>query len=1774
MLSIPGYEIKEKINSRPTIEIYRAVEIKSERPVILKYVPTTNEFDSSVVNLKNEYEVLKHLENSKDMLKVYSFEKHIDGFLLSAEDIFGYSIKHFNKKKMLELNSFFIIALKICDLLSELHKNKVIHKDIKPDNIIINPINMEIRIIDFGISTRLSKEETKWTAHKVLEGSLQYISPEQTGRMNRVVDYRSDFYSLGITFYEMLTGSLPFSSKDHLELVYSHINRIPLMVHQLNPEVPLALSKIVEKLMSKTAEKRYQTALGLKYDLEICYEYFQKEKENYNRKFDFELGKNDISDEFKFPQKLYGRDEDIAVLLDKFSEVCKSGKTDLILIGGYSGVGKSSLVKEINKPITGSRGFFLSGKYEQYNRNVPFSAIIHIFKYLLEHILSEMPDEIEKWKNNILLNLGHNGKVITDVIPELECIIGAQPPVSELGSNENANRFYHVFKDFIKVFASSNHPLVIFLDDAQWIDGDSLILIKYLLEDESVKYIYLILAYRDNEVDAAHPFLSMLNSLKQKGYKINSINLKPLHLKSVISLLSDSFHEKEFECEELANAIYRKTGGNPYFIYELLKQLIKTEMIKFNYDERKWDWEIDKINSVTISDNIIELLISRIKKLPDDSWEVLKIASCIGNNFNLNLLSRVISKAPRLVSLELMQIISEELIVPIGDNYKLAHSMLEGEDNEQKNYLISKNIHYNFQHDRVQQASYELLSETSKKHIRLKIGKILLKDSSEVELDEKLFDIVNHLNVGYELLESDFEIKSLIQLNYQAGRKAKFSTAYKPALYHISFAMKLLKKDSWENEYELTFSIYLEKAELEYLNGNFEKSEECAKSLIEHAKTGIEKATVYKLLIIQYSLSAKYAEAIDALRKSLTPLGIDLPENNFLEVLSSEFKLAKSNLGTREISSLINDPEISLPEKKIAVKLLTAALPASYLSNPNLWSVIVLKTVNLCLTYGNIADTYGYSCYGILLGGISGDYKNGYEFSLLALKLSEKYNSQSDKCKASNVLANLVQSWVRHIKETEDINRIGFQAGLDSGEVQHGGYCALHTPINSFYRGRNTGYILEESNKFFQFCSKVQNFFAMDTIKGIELILLNIMNSTENELEFKNAKVNEPDFLETCANHQSYFAICVYRIMKAQILYLYDKSNLALSEIIEAEKLLNYIAGEISIAEHNFYYSLILLSLYKESDKFKRLEYINKIKSNQKKMKTWAENCPENFYHKYLLIEAEIARLEYKNWKAIKLYDESIAEARKNEFLQNEALALELAGKFWLKKNNRKLAQNYLSEAFLKYENWGANRKIQLMKKEYSNLLLNNPIDIEYSSSLRLSTTVTEIFSVQSFEFQSIIKNLLEISAELNLGNLLIKIIQIMTEGVNADRGVILLKNNGNLFIQADSTDEFKNIKVLSNIIISEYTNIPKSIIYYVDRTNEYRIVGNAVQDEKYGKDPYIEKLKIKSILCSPIILNGELTGILYLENKTYDGAFNADDLLNIKILISQIGISIDNALKYSKIEQKVSEKSKEIELNSNKILEKNKFLEESNEYLRLFRDRLISHKLKFKDFISDYFIVFYPEEINLNDLFWPISINGYEFIVSISHKNKDILKTFIPMFSVSIINQFIIDRKIYDPIIILEYYNKFMLLTLDDDKKEKYEIYKMDICIFRFSKTEIVISGTHDPIFCFQNDNLSILNFDKKTLKEEKEFVMSPNIHEIQHNKPGRTELYIFNNGFFEEENLEKITLTRVKVIEILKKYHSAKSNIQKEKIKNEIIGNMKDMSLSVNIEIVGIII
>ncbi|MEG4212923.1 AAA family ATPase [Microcoleus sp. S13_B4] len=1533
MLKLPGYTNFQKINEGVKTVVYRGLKLQNQQPVIVKLLSSKYPHPIDVANLKYQYEIAKNL-NIPGVVKCLALERYQNSFALIMEDFGAQSLNYILPSLKNDFIGFLRIAIQLAETLGQLHKQQIVHKDIKPPNIIVHTATWVVKIIDFSISSRLGRENQTINNPNCLEGTLAYISPEQTGRMNRSIDYRTDFYSLGATFYEMLTGSLPFAATDPMELVHCHLAKQPVPPIQLNPEIPQAISDITLKLLAKTAEERYQTAEGLKADLENCLTQLQE----FGTISPFIVGSKDLSGQLLIPQKLYGREEEVAVLMEAF-ERTSLGTTEMMLVSGYSGIGKSCLVNEVHKPVAAKRGYFIAGKFDQFKRNIPYASLIQAFQSLLRQLLTEDSEKLAVWKEKILTALSQNGSLIINVIPELELIVGHQPEVPQLSSYESQNRFNRVFQQFFKVFCQPEHPLVLFLDDLQWADSASLKLIQLLMSDRDSQYLLTIGAYRDNEVNPAHPLIQTLEKIRESGAAINNITVKPLQLNHVRQLIADTLNEspEASRIKSFSELLFNKTQGNPFFLTQLLKVLDSEQLLTYDTFIGIWQWEIELIQTIGIANcNIVELIAKNILKLPASTQKVLKLAACIGSTFNLSVLAIVNEESESVTASGLWPALQSGLILPLSGNYKIPLVFQQEELSEL--ILSDSRVDYKFLHDRVQQAAYSLITESDRKSTHLSIGKLLLQNTSPEDRKENIFALVNQLNFSTDLIVGQVEKDELAFLNLIAGQKAKAATAYEAAARYLNIGLELLAANSWQSQYELTLNIHVEAVETEFLNTNFKHSELLADAVLKEAKTLLDKVKVYELKIQSYVAQNQLIKAIDTGWEILEMLGVS---PKLLVAGNASVKLPS-------LTDLENVPEMNAPDKLAAMRLLmTISAPAS-IAKPEMVLQIVLTQINLCLENGHSAlAAYAYSIYGLLLCAALGDLEAGYYSGQIALKLLEQFNAKELTAKVYTLFNVTIRHWKEHARETIDALQFGVQSGLDTGDVEYAGYCALNSCAHIFLIGNYLESVESRQAHYLDLLLKLKQEFGIYYVKIWRQLVLNLFRPTADKCCLIGESFDEVEMLpilETANNQISLFAAY---LAKAILSYLFKEFAAAIENASIAEKYKASAPGHMTVAVHNFYYSLALLAQYPDvrapaesGRESEQQEALAIVELNQEKMKGWAYHAPANYQHKYELVEAEIARVKGQNWEAMEYYDLAIAGAKKQGYVQEEALAYELAAEFYLGASREEIGQTYMASAYYGYARWGAKTKVADLESRYPPLLslisAANNASFERTTSTETTTFTHNTIGNSFLDLATVMKASQVLASEVVLSKLLEKLLKILMENAGAQSGFLILAKNGDLLIEASGSVERDRIIVQQSLPIAFSQDLPLSLINYVVRTKRDVVLDDAGRDELFKNDIYIVKNNTKSILCTPIINQGTLIAVLYLENNMAVGVFTAERQEVLKLLSTQAAISLENAFLYKNLSaanEKLQEYSQTLEAKvqdrTREVTEKNALLQQ-----------------------------------------------------------------------------------------------------------------------------------------------------------------------------------------------------------------------------------------------------
>ncbi|WP_375494223.1 PAS domain S-box protein [uncultured Nostoc sp.] len=1536
LISISGYHLTQELYNSSRTLVYRGYREADQKPVVIKLLKNLYPSFTELVQFRNQYTIGKNL-HQPEIIQTYDLEPYQHSYALVMEDFGGISLKHWWWISERSLREFLVLAIALCNSLDTLYRHRVIHKDIKPSNILINPETKQVKLIDFSIASLLSQETQTLMSPNVLEGTLAYLSPEQTGRMNRGIDYRTDFYSLGVTFYELLTGELPFESNDAMELVHCHIAKQPNKLKIINSkftneDIPQVICGIVMKMMAKNAEDRYQSALGLKYDLEICLSQIQESGKIQN----FQIAQRDVSDRFIIPEKLYGRDREVQTLLAAFERVANNQR-ELMLVAGFSGIGKTAIVNEVHKPIVRQRGYFIKGKFDQFNRNIPFSAFVQALRDLMGQLSRESDVQLETWKLKILAALADNGQVIIEVIPELEQIIGQQPAVSGLSGTAAQNRFNLLFQKFIQVFTTKEHPLVIFLDDLQWADLASLKLIQLLMSESKCSYLLLIGAYRDNEVSAMHPLMLTLADISKAQTIINTITLMPLSQSKLNQLVTETLKCTENLALPLSQLIYQKTQGNPFFITQFLKALHQHGLIQFNFEAACWECDITQVSQQAITDDVVEFMALQLKKLSQSTQEILKLAACIGNQFDLETLAIIAKKSQIETATCLWKALQEGLILPQTEVYKFyqqesfvpSHSLRGGVPlrgsklrvaSRREAFISLANreemiVGYKFLHDRVQQAAYSLIAKDQKPQFHYTLGQLLLQNTSDAEQEEKLFDIVNHLNMGsFQITETTERLK-ISQLNLLAGQKAKLSTAYQAGVLYLSAGIKLLPLDSWESDYHLTFSLYRECIECQYLAGDFEAAETLVATTLNNARSQLDKAAINAIRLIQYQNSAIYEKAIQIGLESLKMLGLELPIAPNKQTITLAAQAVAKNLGDRQIASLAVLPQMENNEQQMLLLLLINLIPPTYIANQDLMVLVILKMTNLCLQYGNTPlSSFVYLWYATVLCSIFEEYEKGDSFGALGLQLNEQANILAIKGKAYMTFGSFVSHWRRPLPEGLETIKQSFYPAMEAGELSwcfHGGSFNFW---KKFLVCDRLDDLAEEQKRLVEFAEKIEPPAAL-ALAIQHQVLANLQGTISDRFSLNDETFNETSTLKVFADSQYAYGMSTYYFAKAFLHYSYGDYATAYQLGLEAEKTHGSLYGQFQIILHDFYQALSIIQLYVYGSTSETLqhEYLEKLQKYSQKFKMWADNCPENYLAFSLLLEAEIARISEYYGQAVGCYDRAIAIAKANKYLYTEALANELTARLYLEWGKERIAQEYLFNAYYCYVRWGAKAKVDDLEKRYPQLLAPilqqreqslNTTDSFLTLSFYNNKTSTSDSISETLDLATVLKASQTLSSEIELEKLLATLLQVMIENAGAEKCVLMLLRHERLLIKGIVSAGMEPI-VLPQIPVEESQDIPLELVYSVKHSLEPTVLFDATADPRFASDPYILSQQPKSILCSPILLRGRFAGIVYLENNLTTGAFTSDRVNILNLLCTQAAISLENARLYAHEQEK-----------------------------------------------------------------------------------------------------------------------------------------------------------------------------------------------------------------------------------------------------------------------------
>lgn len=1508
MIELPGYRLLDQLHVGVKSLVYRGQRLADGQPVIVKVLRSERPTQDELMQFRHQFAIARGL-NLPNIVQPYDLLPYRQSYALILEDFGGLALSQWLEQRRatgqvgLGLPEFLEMAQQLTAILKHLNDHGIIHKDIKPSNLLINPATRQVKLADFSLASRLPREALLGQRYNMLEGTLAYISPEQTGRINRGIDYRTDYYSLGVTLYELLTGRVPFAADTLMGLVYCHIAKTPPPIASLNPTVPAVVAAIVGKLMAKNPEDRYQSAVGLHHDLKRC----RTQLEQTGQIAAFELGRRDRSCRFLIPEKLYGREQAVAAVLAAFERVGGAGSGvgtggggEIVLVAGSSGVGKTAVVNEVQKPMARQQGYFIQGKFDQFRRNTPFSGFLTALQALMQQLLSEPEAQLRAWRSGILAALGTNGQLLIDVIPELEQIIGPQPPVVELSGQAAQHRFNRLFQNFIQVFATPQHPLVLFLDDLQWADLASLQLVTLLLGDLQCPHLLLIGAYRDNEVSPAHPLLLTLDSLRQSGTTVSTITLPPLSEASLGQLVADTLVCPVPLAQPLADLVYQKTGGNPFFATQFLQALHQEGTIAFDSAQGAWQCDLARARSAALGEDVVTFMAQQLQKLSPLTQAILKLAACIGNPFNLGTLALVSEQPETDVAIALWSALELGLVLPQRELHTL---FLEPEASGLSPLpaLDTPDLSYRFLHDRIQQAAYSLIPADQCSQTHLTIGQLLWHKSSLAQRDEQLFTIVNHLNEGQALLTAAPKREQLAQLNLQAGRKAKAATAYPAALDYLRQGIALLPANTWGQQYDLTLALHQEITETAYLCTDFEQMEQWADLTLRHAYNLLDQLPVYEVRLLADRAQGNYLAAVRTGLQVLRILEVDFTEQPTPAEVQQALAETRQLWAGQDPLSLLALPKMAEMQRLAAMQIMTKLTAPTYRALPALMPMLMAKQVEFSIRYGNSSiSIFAYAGYGMALCGM-GDIEAGYGFGQLALGLLEQLGAAACESRAGYLVHNFISHWRDPIRQTLPAFGQAYQSGLATGDLECVVLNAQAYSHYAYFAGQPLADLAAEMAAYRQTLRQLKQ-VSLKCLEIVQQTVLNLLGEGKNPWCLSGSVYEAEASVRFHLEHGDRTSLFHYHFNQTVLYYLFGQLELAAQQ---ADQVATYLDGgraQFPIALYACYDALIQLALYDQTPAADQPARWQRIQQQQAKLAQWASFAPSNHRHRWQLVEAEIARVEGRYLEAMAAYDGAIATAKAHGFIQDEGLANELAARFYRASGRDNLAQPYLHAAYHAYAHWGAKAKLHQLETLYPEALqmILSPLPAPgvLSTSDQISSRTSD---TAALDLAAVIQASQAISRELRPEQLIVTLMQLALENAGAEHGALILRQADQLMVVAQCLSGETCQVDLSPLATSR--RLPISLIHFVDRTADPLVIDDMRVELRFAADPYLSQHSLKSVLGLPLVHKSQAIGVLYLENNLTTGAFTSDRLQVLDILCAQAAISFENANLYQNLE-------------------------------------------------------------------------------------------------------------------------------------------------------------------------------------------------------------------------------------------------------------------------------
>ncbi|KQV78132.1 AAA family ATPase [Rhizobium sp. Root1220] len=1442
------------------------VRIKASPPYLVVGPVDTRRSREIAARLSNELSLRPHLDSSwavrPNELKVSNGVTS-----LTFEDPGGDCLKRL-LGAFVDIRSFLRLAIAISDSVAKLHAAGLLHKDIKPSNILVSSSGDRVWLTGFGIASRLPKERQTPAPPEIIAGTFAYMAPEQTGRMNRSIDARSDLYSLGVTLYETLTGVLPFVAADPVEWIHCHVARQPAFPGQRRPGIPPQISSIVMKLLAKASEDRYRSAEGLRSDLQRCLAQWDAHGEIEP----FDLGAGEAPDQLIFHEKLYGREQEVERLAAAFERVATTGISGLVLVSGYSGIGKSSVVNELHKLLVSARGLFAVGKFDQYQKGIPYATLTQAFQALVRQLLSKSDVELAQWRTALSQALGANGGLMVNLIPALAHVIGKQPAVPELSGREAEKRFRQVFLQFIGVFARPEHPLVLFIDDLQWLDTATLDIFESLADQAEPSSLLLVGAFRDNEVDAEHPLATRLETVRSSGIPTEVITLRGVGLDDVGRMIADALDAQREEVEPLAEIVFAKTGGNPFFTTQFVASLVDEGVLYYDASATGWRWDIDRIGAKYVSGSVVDLMVERISRLSEGSQQALKQLAGIGNNVKIATFQRMTGYSGNQTETLLHEAFRAGLLYQSEDAYSFAH-------------------------DRVHEAAYSTIPERERGTTHWAIGSRLLATLDEGEIEADLFEIVSHFNRGEAADASHSERATVALLNLRAGRKAKASAAYAAACGYLAYGAVQLGEKAWNLYYDHAFALALEHAECTFRSGDVDQTERMVEVLLARRMSDVDRAAIYRIKVEICVVKSDNRGAVGNAIEGLRLLGINLPLRPSWDDVTREYGAIWENLQGRPIESFGDLPAMTDPKALAAMRLLAEMQPPAYFTNFNMTILVICRMINLCLERGAASTSaQGLVLLGYVMGPAFGRYKDGYRIAKLAGRLAAERNSPVDAARV-NHLTGLAAAWTEPLPSALDWLRTAFRGGVEAGDLYYACFEASVIVLHVFLSGQNLEDVDGECAQALEFARKTGFRAGADLVIATERAVASLRGRTHGLASYSGEGFDEAAFESELVTTQNSVVMWWYWTRKTMVHVLagdYEKALTAADQVQSNPSIRNM---QIEQMDYHYFSGLALATLIDRAPEREREAMSKRIAGHHAQLHTWAREARSpSFADKHVLLAAEIARLEGKSTEAQRLYDESIRLARMNGFVQYEAIANETAARFHSGRGSDKLARSYLLEARACYARWGATAKVRQLDEQHQDLHGDSPLTFPSSTTLA---------AVEQLDLATVIKVAQTVSGEIVLERLVDTLMRTAIEHAGAERAVLVLAGGAGHAAEAEALMTANGVVVRHRENAETSIELPDTVVQYVNRTKETVILDNAFADSAFSRDVYIRQHRVRSLLTLPLVNQGKLLGLLHLENNLATSVFTQSRLSILKLIASHAAIALENTRLYRDLEER-----------------------------------------------------------------------------------------------------------------------------------------------------------------------------------------------------------------------------------------------------------------------------